>query len=45
MQGYFGRMLVIVPLQWSLDRENPDRDVSLYAPVDGVEQIFGGMRP
>ena len=33
------------PLQWSLDRENPQKGVYQYAPTDGIEDIFGGIRP
>lgn len=33
------------PAQWALDRENPEAVVSQYAPTDGVEKIFGGIRP
>jgi len=33
------------PLQWALDRENPERGVYQYAPTDSIEEIFGGMRP
>jgi REP-associated tyrosine transposase len=33
------------PLQWALDRENPEKGVYQYAPTDGIEEIFGGMRP
>jgi len=33
------------PLQWSLDRENPQKGVYQYAPTDGIESIFGGIRP
>jgi hypothetical protein len=33
------------PAQWALDRENPEAGVSQYAPTDGVEKIFGGIRP
>ena len=33
------------PLQWSLDRENPEKGVYQYAPTDGIESIFGGFRP
>ena len=33
------------PFQWSLDRENPQKGVYQYAPTDGIESIFGGIRP
>jgi REP element-mobilizing transposase RayT len=33
------------PLQWVLDRENPEQGVCQYALTDGIEGIFGGMRP
>lgn len=33
------------PLQWYLDRENPQKGVCRYAPTDGIETIFGGVRP
>ena len=33
------------PLRWSLDRENPQKGVCQYAPTDGIEDIFGGIRP
>jgi hypothetical protein len=33
------------PLQWALDRENPEKGVYQYAPTDGIDEIFGGMRP
>jgi REP element-mobilizing transposase RayT len=33
------------PHQWSLDRENPQKGVYQYAPTDGIEDIFGGIRP
>lgn len=33
------------PLQWALDRENPEGGVYRYASTDGIEEIFGGMRP
>lgn len=33
------------PLQWSLDRENPERGVYQNASTDGIESIFGGIRP
>ncbi len=33
------------PLQWSLDRENPEKGVYQYAPTDGIEDIFDGIRP
>lgn len=33
------------PHQWSLDRENPQKGVDQYAPTDGIEDIFGGIRP
>lgn len=33
------------PHQWALDRENPQKGVYLYAPTDGIEDIFGGIRP
>ena len=33
------------PLQWSLDWENPEKGVYQYAPTDGIEAIFGGIRP
>ena len=33
------------PHQWSLDRENPEKGVYQYAPTDGIEDIFGGIRP
>ncbi len=33
------------PHQWSLDRENPQKGVCQYAPTDGIEDIFGGIRP
>ena len=33
------------PLQWSLDRENPQKGVYQYAPTDGIEDVFGGIRP
>ena len=33
------------PHQWSLDRENPLKGVYQYAPTDGIEDIFGGIRP
>jgi len=33
------------PLQWALDRQNPETGVYQYAPTDGIEEIFGGMRP
>jgi REP element-mobilizing transposase RayT len=32
------------PLQWSLDRENPEKGVYQYA-TDGIDEIVGGMRP
>jgi REP element-mobilizing transposase RayT len=33
------------PIQWALDRENPEKGVYQYAPPDGIEVIFGGHRP
>ena len=33
------------PHQWSLDRENPQKGVYQYAPMDRIEDIFGGIRP
>ena len=33
------------PIQWALDRENPEKGVYQYAPTDGIESIFGGIRP
>ena len=33
------------PAQWALDRENPEKGVYQYAPTDGIESIFGGIRP
>jgi REP element-mobilizing transposase RayT len=33
------------PAQWALDRENPEEGVYQYAPTDGIEEIFGGIRP
>lgn len=33
------------PAQWALDRENPEKGVYQYAPTDGIEEIFGGIRP
>jgi putative transposase len=33
------------PAQWALDRENPRTGVYQYAPTDGIESIFGGIRP
>ena len=33
------------PHQGSLDRENPQKGVYQYAPTDGIEDIFGGIRP
>src|SRR6185295_7946363 len=33
------------PMQWALDRENPRTGVYQYAPKDGIESIFGGIRP
>jgi REP element-mobilizing transposase RayT len=33
------------PAQWALDRENPEEGVYQYAPTDGIEKIFGGIRP
>ena len=33
------------PAQWALDRENPEKGVYQYAPTDGIEDIFGGIRP
>jgi len=33
------------PVQWALDRENPQTGVYQYAPTDGIESIFGGIRP
>ena len=33
------------PSQWALDRENPQTGVYQYAPTDGIESIFGGIRP
>jgi len=33
------------PAQWSLDRENPQKGVYQYVPTDGIESIFGGIRP
>jgi REP element-mobilizing transposase RayT len=33
------------PTQWLLDRENPEMGVYQYAPTDGIESIFGGIRP
>ncbi len=33
------------PHQWTLDRENPQKGVYQYAPTDGIEDIFGGIRP
>ena len=36
---------VHVTVQWALDRENPKKGVYQYAPTDGFEDIFGGIRP
>ena len=33
------------PAQWALDRKNPEEGVFQYAPTDGIEEIFGGIRP
>lgn len=33
------------PAQWALDRENSQTGVYQYAPTDGIESIFGGIRP
>jgi hypothetical protein len=33
------------PAQWALDRENPQTGVYQYAPTDGIESSFGGIRP
>jgi REP-associated tyrosine transposase len=33
------------PIQWALDGENPEKGVYQYAPTDGIESIFGGVRP
>ena len=33
------------PAQWALDRENPEEGAYQYAPTDGIEKIFAGIRP
>jgi len=33
------------PFNWASDRENSKAGVYQYAPTDGIEEIFGGIRP